>query len=88
MKLGRVGTVHFVGIGGSGMNGIAEVLLNLGYTVTGSDLASSEVTAKHRTPSRSRRRTMTGTAITWCFSSSTSAASTAAVRPAVMPKSE
>ena len=31
--------IHFVGIGGSGMSGIAEVLLKLGYTVTGSDLA-------------------------------------------------
>ena len=29
--------IHFVGIGGSGMSGIAEVLFNLGYTVTGSD---------------------------------------------------
>lgn len=37
MKLGRVRQVHFIGIGGSGMSGIAEVLLNLGYQVTGSD---------------------------------------------------
>ena len=36
--------VHFVGIGGSGMSGIAEVLLNLGYTVSGSDLKLSSVT--------------------------------------------
>jgi UDP-N-acetylmuramate--alanine ligase len=36
--------VHFVGIGGSGMSGIAEVLLNLGYTVSGSDLKLSAVT--------------------------------------------
>lgn len=35
--------VHMVGIGGSGMSGIAEVLLNLGYTVSGSDVADSEV---------------------------------------------
>ncbi|MGH7947828.1 MAG: UDP-N-acetylmuramate--L-alanine ligase, partial [Candidatus Binataceae bacterium] len=34
--------IHFVGIGGIGMSGIAEVLLNLGYTVTGSDLRESE----------------------------------------------
>ncbi|MDY0000689.1 MAG: Mur ligase domain-containing protein, partial [Polyangia bacterium] len=34
----RVKRVHFVGIGGIGMSGIAEVLLNLGYVVTGSDL--------------------------------------------------
>ncbi len=33
--------IHFVGIGGSGMSGIAEVLHNLGYTVSGSDLADS-----------------------------------------------
>ncbi|ANM30296.1 UDP-N-acetylmuramate--alanine ligase [Acidobacteria bacterium Mor1] len=38
--------LHFVGIGGSGMNGIAEVLLNLGYRVTGSDLVSSDVTRR------------------------------------------
>lgn len=37
----KVKTVHFVGIGGSGMSGIAEVLLNLGYTVSGSDLTSN-----------------------------------------------
>jgi UDP-N-acetylmuramate--alanine ligase len=36
--------VHFVGIGGSGMSGIAEVLLNLGYRVSGSDLKRSSVT--------------------------------------------
>lgn len=36
--------LHFVGIGGTGMCGIAEVLLNLGYTVSGSDLAQSPVT--------------------------------------------
>src|SRR5665647_2653609 len=33
--------IHFVGIGGAGMSGIAEVLLNLGYTISGSDLADS-----------------------------------------------
>ena len=38
--------IHFVGIGGSGMSGIAEVLLNLGYKVSGSDLRPSEVTAR------------------------------------------
>jgi UDP-N-acetylmuramate--alanine ligase len=36
--------IHFVGIGGIGMSGIAELLLNLGYTVSGSDLKSSEIT--------------------------------------------
>ena len=42
MKLPRnIGLVHFVGIGGIGMSGIAEVLINLGYTVSGSDVADS-----------------------------------------------
>ena len=39
-----VGPIHFVGIGGIGMSGIAEVLLNLGYDVQGSDLKSSKIT--------------------------------------------
>jgi UDP-N-acetylmuramate--alanine ligase len=38
--------IHFVGIGGIGMSGIAEVLLNLGFQVTGSDLRSSSVTER------------------------------------------
>jgi UDP-N-acetylmuramate--alanine ligase len=42
----RFQQVHFVGIGGSGMSGIAEVLLNLGYRVTGSDLKRSPVTER------------------------------------------
>ncbi|MCC2954111.1 UDP-N-acetylmuramate--L-alanine ligase [Massilia sp. IC2-477] len=37
----KIKNIHFVGIGGSGMSGIAEVLLNLGYNVSGSDLASN-----------------------------------------------
>jgi UDP-N-acetylmuramate--alanine ligase len=42
MKLPRdIGSIHFVGIGGIGMSGIAEVLANLGYTVQGSDVAES-----------------------------------------------
>jgi UDP-N-acetylmuramate--alanine ligase len=39
-------TIHFVGIGGIGMSGIAEVLLNLGYPVTGSDVKESDVTRR------------------------------------------
>jgi UDP-N-acetylmuramate--alanine ligase len=39
-----VGPIHFVGIGGIGMSGIAEVLLNLGYTVQGSDAKTSKIT--------------------------------------------
>jgi UDP-N-acetylmuramate--alanine ligase len=42
--LRKIQHIHFVGIGGSGMSGIAEVLLNLGYTVSGSDLKRSAVT--------------------------------------------
>ncbi|MDQ9171322.1 UDP-N-acetylmuramate--L-alanine ligase [Oxalobacteraceae bacterium R-40] len=42
----KVKNIHFVGIGGSGMSGIAEVLLNLGYTVSGSDLGSSATTKR------------------------------------------
>ena len=42
----RIRHIHFVGIGGAGMSGIAEVLLNLGYTVSGSDLRASAVTAR------------------------------------------
>lgn len=38
--------IHLVGIGGSGMSGIAEVLINLGYKVTGSDLKQTEVTQR------------------------------------------
>ena len=40
------GGIHFVGIGGIGMSGIAEVLLNLGYAVSGSDLRESETTRR------------------------------------------
>lgn len=40
----KIKKIHFVGIGGSGMSGIAEVLLNLGYSVTGSDIKKSETT--------------------------------------------
>ncbi len=42
----RAHRLHFVGIGGIGMSGIAEVLLNLGYDVRGSDLRESEVTQR------------------------------------------
>ena len=38
-----IGTIHFVGIGGIGMSGIAEVMHNLGYSVQGSDIAESYV---------------------------------------------
>ena len=44
--LGRTRRIHFVGIGGIGMSGIAELLVNLGYEVSGSDAKKSEVTAR------------------------------------------
>ena len=42
----KVKNIHFIGVGGSGMSGIAEVLVNLGYNVSGSDLAASAVTER------------------------------------------
>lgn len=42
----RIQSIHFVGIGGSGMSGIAEVLLNLGYAISGSDIQDSPVTRR------------------------------------------
>ncbi|MEX0731507.1 MAG: UDP-N-acetylmuramate--L-alanine ligase [Aquisalimonadaceae bacterium] len=45
-SMGRIRHLHFVGIGGAGMSGIAEVLVNLGYTVSGSDLKESAVTRR------------------------------------------
>ncbi|HXW74974.1 MAG TPA: UDP-N-acetylmuramate--L-alanine ligase [Steroidobacteraceae bacterium] len=45
-RMRRINTIHFVGIGGSGMSGIAEVLLNLGYRVQGSDARASTVTQR------------------------------------------
>ena len=67
-RMRRIHAIHFVGIGGSGMSGIAEVLLNLGYAVQGSDLkaerrrrdASQQLGARvmigHRAGERRRRR--------------------------------
>lgn len=45
-EMRRIKTIHFVGIGGAGMCGIAEVLLNQGYTITGSDIRASSVTQR------------------------------------------
>ena len=45
-KSRRINNIHFVGIGGAGMSGIAEVLYNLGFTVTGSDLVKNEATVR------------------------------------------
>ena len=46
MKQRRIKRIHFVGVGGSGMGGIAEVLANLGYQVSGSDIAENSVTRR------------------------------------------
>ena len=43
---GKIERIHFIGIGGIGMSGIAEVLLNLGYKVSGSDLRGSDITQR------------------------------------------
>ncbi|MCU7917962.1 MAG: UDP-N-acetylmuramate--L-alanine ligase [Candidatus Thiodiazotropha sp. (ex Dulcina madagascariensis)] len=45
-SMGRMRRIHFVGIGGAGMSGIAEVMINLGYQVTGSDQRESGVTQR------------------------------------------
>ncbi len=47
-RMGRVRHLHFIGVGGSGMSGIAELMANLGYAVAGSDLKESEATARLR----------------------------------------
>ena len=45
-RMRHIHAIHFVGIGGSGMSGIAEVLVNLGYAVQGSDLKAGEATRR------------------------------------------
>src|SRR5690554_5894394 len=47
-EMRRIRRIHFVGIGGAGMCGIAEVLVNQGYDVSGSDLRESPVVARLR----------------------------------------
>jgi len=46
LSMGRIRHIYFIGIGGAGMSGIAEVLLNMGYQVSGSDLQKSIVTRR------------------------------------------
>ena len=48
-RRGKIYHIHFVGIGGIGMSGIAEVLLNLGYHISGSDMKETEVTRRLQT---------------------------------------
>ena len=57
--LGKTRRVHFIGIGGIGMSGIAELLANLGYIVSGSDEKRSAVTERLATLGIRRRRTGT-----------------------------
>lgn len=45
-EMRRIRKIHFIGIGGAGMSGIAEVLINQGYQISGSDLKASETTAR------------------------------------------
>ena len=45
-EMRRVQQIHFIGIGGAGMSGIAEILLNEGYDISGSDIADSVVTQR------------------------------------------
>ncbi len=45
-EMRRVNCIHFIGIGGAGMSGIAEVLLNEGYQITGSDISTNAVTER------------------------------------------
>ena len=42
MKFRKIKHIHFVGIGGIGMSGIAELLLNLGFDISGSDISNNE----------------------------------------------
>ena len=46
MKLSKIKYIHFIGIGGVGMVGIAELLLNQGYKISGSDLSESKNTLR------------------------------------------
>lgn len=45
-EMRRIRRIHFIGVGGAGMSGIAEVLLNQGYEISGSDLKESAVTER------------------------------------------
>ncbi len=45
-EMGRIKHIHFVGVGGVGMAGIAEVLLSQGYRISGSDLAANALTTR------------------------------------------
>ena len=44
----KIKKIHFIGIGGSGMSGIAEVLVNLGYEISGSDIQIGRASCRER----------------------------------------
>jgi UDP-N-acetylmuramate--alanine ligase len=52
----KIKKIHFIGIGGSGMSGIAEVLANLGYEISGSDIQSNQATEKQVVVSVTRKK--------------------------------
>jgi UDP-N-acetylmuramate--alanine ligase len=71
MKFANINHIYFVGIGGIGMSGIAEILLNQGFRVSGSDLTMTEVTRHLVEVGRDgvRRATIPTTCTTWTSSS-------------------
>jgi UDP-N-acetylmuramate--alanine ligase len=60
MKFSKIKHIHLVGIGGAGMSGIAELLFHMGYSVTGSDLKSSEATRRLKNLGINIRKRHTG----------------------------
>jgi UDP-N-acetylmuramate-alanine ligase len=71
MMLGKTRRIHFVGVGGIGMSGIAELLANLGYAVSGSDARRSAVTDRLAslgvTVQAGHVRPMSATPTWWCI---------------------
>ena len=60
-----VNHLHFVGIGGAGMSGIAEVMLNLGYVVSGSDLSKSACSRSVRASSVATTKSTSAARTPW-----------------------
>ena len=46
LGMNKINKIHFIGVGGAGMSGIAEILLNLNFQVSGSDLLESKITKR------------------------------------------
>ena len=72
----KVKNIHFVGIGGAGMSGIAEVLANLGFSVSGSDFSRLRTMPRFLAPS-ARRASMAvpWAKSTWCMARAAARAS-------------